>query len=46
MLIEAIRKQKSKLVTLLLKYGADPNYKLADNGDTALHEACKQLKEK
>ena len=46
LLIAAIRKSKIELVKLLLEFKADPNWQVPDTGNTALHDAVKQLKNK
>jgi len=44
LLIAAIRKCKVEIVKYLLELGADPNWQVPDTGNTALHDAVKQLK--
>ena len=46
MLILAIKKQKPELVRILLNHKAEPNYVIADSGNTPLHEALKMCKNK
>lgn len=46
LLIAAIRKGKVELVKLLLDAGADPNWQVPDTGNTSLHDAMKQFKQK
>ena len=46
LLIAAIKKGKVQLVKLLLDAGADPNWKVPDTGNTSLHDAVKQMKNK
>lgn len=43
-LIFAIEKGKQELVKTLLDFGADPNEKISDNGNTPIYEAVKLMK--